>query len=95
MPIRKRWSDATEERIRANAPRRTGVYELRVDDEVVEIGRARNLRGTLLKRLADEPTQYRFQVVPFLASTERCHRNHVDRYLEQEGELPAWMDSRP
>ena len=96
MPIKKRWSTLTADRIRRNVPERTGIYELRAGGDTVFIGRARNLRRELLTHLADEEADgFRYELVDFLGNPERRHRRHFDNYVRRHDRLPAWMTARP
>lgn len=96
MPIRKRWSDLTPDRVGRSVPARTGVYELRSDDELVFIGRARNLQRELLEHAAEEEADgYRYELVDFLGNPEKRHRKHVDNFVRRHDRFPAWMTVRP
>ncbi|WP_147299485.1 MULTISPECIES: GIY-YIG nuclease family protein [unclassified Haloferax] len=96
MPIDKKWSKATEQHIKSNAPKKKGVYELKMFGEIKYVGRSSNLRRRLLEHLEKRnPTFYRFKKLGFLSSARKAEQNHYDRHVEKHGQPPEWNDKRP
>ena len=96
MPIQKRWSKATVDRVEQRAPVGKGVYELKSFGELVFVGYSRFLRRDLAGVVERQtPNYFRVQPVEFPAEARRVARRHYDRFVETEGRRPRWNAGRP
>lgn len=96
MPIQKRWSKASVDRVEERAPVGKGVYELKSFGELVFVGYSRFLRRDLARAVERQtPNYFRFQTVEFPAEARRVARRHYDRFVETEGEPPRWNAQPP
>jgi len=96
MPIQKRWSKATVDRVEERAPVGKGVYELKSFGELVFVGHSRFLRRDLARVVERQtPNYFRVQSVEFPTEARRAARRHYDRFVETEGRRPRWNTERP
>lgn len=96
MPISKNWSRADAQHIKANAPTKGGVYELKAFGDLVYIGKASNLRRRLLEHLNQRnPNYYRFETAGFFQRPGRMERQHLEAYGSTESETPPWNQRVP
>lgn len=96
MPIGKKWSQATAQHVKSNAPTESGIYELKAFGELVYIGKASNLRRRLYEHLNKRsPNFYRYETAGFLTSARSMEKDHLNRYGTTTTELPHWNDRDP
>lgn len=96
MPIPKKWSRASKQRIARDVPESSGVYELKAFGKLVYVGKASNLRSRLLTHLRDRnPNYYRYETVGFLGSPSRLEGKHLRAYGSTEEEMPPWNQRVP
>lgn len=91
MPISKRFSSASKEKIRNSVPEKKGIYELKSFGKLVYIGKAKNLRTRLLSHYRDrKPNKFRYKKAGWLSSRKKMEDKHLTQYEEKHGELPPW-----
>lgn len=96
MPIKKRWSRASAEQIKANVPTKGGVYELKAFGELVYIGKASNLERRLLEHLDQRgPNYFRFETAGFLQRPSKMEQSHISAYGNRKAEMPPWNERDP
>jgi hypothetical protein len=92
MPIEKRWSKMTADKLE-DIPEEAGVYELSGfgSDRALYIGQTKNLRRRLRAHHQNfNPNQFRFQTAGVFDEPEELERLHMERYVEKNGEIPPW-----
>ncbi len=91
MPIGKKYSTASEEKIKKDVPESGGVYELGSFGDTVYIGKANNLRRRLLEHYREKnPNKFRYKKTGFFSSPKRMEDKHLTRYGDTDDELPPW-----
>ena len=96
MPLKTDWCPAEPEHVEAHVPEKSGIYELRVADETVYIGRTETLQTTLLAHLEGQDIdQYRVKKAGYFRSQQAMHRTHYDLFIDYNGHPPPWNDGRP
>jgi hypothetical protein len=94
MPIHKEWHPATEDHVSLNVPGEAGVYELKSFGTLVYVGRAEDLSAAMLDTLDERtPNYYRYRTLDLMEDLETVYRQHLDRYEDEHGQLPAWNRS--
>lgn len=101
MPIQKRWSKFTQEKI-DSAPEKPGVYELGdVKSEVVNIGSGNSqesIKPKLCRKKQEGPkTVKRFRLILTAPSQipERLEQKHGEKFERKYGRLPRLQKRLP
>lgn len=96
MPISKRWSKMTISNIQKKTPRKSGIYELKNFGEHVYIGKASNLTERLLTHNRErDPNYFRYKKVGWLfGNRHKMEKQHLARFEDKKGRLPAWNQRR-
>ena len=93
MPISKRFSSASREKIKQDVPENGGIYELKSFGDLVYIGKAQNLRTRLLEHYRKRnPNKFRYKKAGFLQSPKSLEDKHLTQYGNSDDELPPWNE---
>ena len=101
MPIQKRWSPFTLERL-SFVPNESGIYELGdIKGEIVYIGSgdsAHGVRGRLYYHKQNKPKSvkyFRFMLVSLFESPIEMKQKHCELFRERYGRLPKLQKRTP